>query len=103
MKIFIRMKKIILLFYFCAFMISGSAQDFFIDDGVLLRYTGQGGTVNIPDEVTKIAAYAFNDCTNVISVTIPNSVTEIGLGAFLLCIYNHRTTKTNQKYPSVNL
>ena len=23
--------------------------------------------------------------------------------AFLGCIYNHRTTKTNQKYPSVNL
>ena len=23
--------------------------------------------------------------------------------AFLFCIYNHRTTKTNQKYPSVNL
>ena len=23
--------------------------------------------------------------------------------SFLLCIYNHRTTKTNQKYPSVNL
>lgn len=22
---------------------------------------------------------------------------------FPLCIYNHRTTKTNQKYPSVNL
>ena len=22
---------------------------------------------------------------------------------FLHCIYNHRTTKTNQKYPSVNL
>lgn len=21
----------------------------------------------------------------------------------LYCIYNHRTTKTNQKYPSVNL
>ena len=21
----------------------------------------------------------------------------------LFCIYNHRTTKTNQKYPSVNL
>ena len=21
----------------------------------------------------------------------------------LICIYNHRTTKTNQKYPSVNL
>ena len=23
--------------------------------------------------------------------------------AFKICIYNHRTTKTNQKYPSVNL
>lgn len=22
---------------------------------------------------------------------------------FSICIYNHRTTKTNQKYPSVNL
>ncbi len=22
---------------------------------------------------------------------------------FAICIYNHRTTKTNQKYPSVNL
>ncbi len=21
----------------------------------------------------------------------------------IICIYNHRTTKTNQKYPSVNL
>ena len=23
--------------------------------------------------------------------------------SILFCIYNHRTTKTNQKYPSVNL
>ncbi len=35
--------------------------------------------------------------------TIPNSVITIGEGAFSGCIYNHRTTKTNQKYPSVNL
>ena len=35
--------------------------------------------------------------------TIPNSVTTIREGAFYGCIYNHRTTKTNQKYPSVNL
>ena len=25
------------------------------------------------------------------------------LFVFFVCIYNHRTTKTNQKYPSVNL
>lgn len=36
-------------------------------------------------------------------ITIPNSVTNIGEGAFSFSIYNHRTTKTNQKYPSVNL
>lgn len=24
-------------------------------------------------------------------------------GSLEICIYNHRTTKTNQKYPSVNL
>ena len=28
---------------------------------------------------------------------------KYGSDAFGLCIYNHRTTKTNQKYPSVNL
>lgn len=30
-------------------------------------------------------------------------MSESGSEIFLLCIYNHRTTKTNQKYPSVNL
>lgn len=33
--------------------------------------------------------------------TIKDDFTEI-LKEYL-CIYNHRTTKTNQKYPSVNL
>lgn len=27
----------------------------------------------------------------------------LGISAIVSCIYNHRTTKTNQKYPSVNL
>ncbi len=27
----------------------------------------------------------------------------IDISSFLYSIYNHRTTKTNQKYPSVNL
>ena len=27
----------------------------------------------------------------------------INIPSFGTCIYNHRTTKTNQKYPSVNL
>ena len=63
-------------------------------------------SVNIPNSVTTIGRYAFYNCkslTSVTSVTIPNSVTTIGYSAFGGCIYNHRTTKTNQKYPSVNL
>lgn len=36
-------------------------------------------------------------------IILPNTITEIEREAFSSCIYNHRTTKTNQKYPSVNL
>ena len=60
-------------------------------------------SVTIPNSVTTIKEYAFSNCSSLTSVTIPNSVTTIGDNAFNGCIYNHRTTKTNQKYPSVNL
>ena len=59
--------------------------------------------INIPNSVTTIGEYAFSDCDSLTSINIPNSVTTIGRGTFWNCIYNHRTTKTNQKYPSVNL
>ena len=45
----------------------------------------------------------FSDCTALTSIKIPASVKTIEEAAFKGCIYNHRTTKTNQKYPSVNL
>ena len=59
--------------------------------------------VSIPNSVKTIEFRAFEGCTGLKTVTIGNSVTTIGESAFYSCIYNHRTTKTNQKYPSVNL
>ena len=46
---------------------------------------------------------AFADCTSLTTILIPKNVKKIGFSTFANCIYNHRTTKTNQKYPSVNL
>ena len=60
-------------------------------------------SINISNNVTTIGEEAFSDCDSLTSINIPNSVTTIEDGAFKLCIYNHRTTKTNQKYPCVNL
>ena len=59
--------------------------------------------INIPEGVTSIGKWAFYECSSLTIINIPDSVTSIGDWAFVGCIYNHRTTKTNQKYPSVNL
>ena len=60
-------------------------------------------SITISNSVTSIGETAFRYCRSLKSVTISNSVTGICDCAFYGCIYNHRTTKTNQKYPSVNL
>lgn len=56
--------------------------EFLIVDNVLLSYLGDGGEVTIPDNVTAIAAYAFQGCADVTKVNIPESVTSIGDYAF---------------------
>lgn len=43
------------------------------------------GPVTIPNYVTKIGDYAFENCEGLTSVDIPNSVTEIGEYAFARC------------------
>lgn len=42
-------------------------------------------SVVIPNTITTIGAYVFNDCTGLTSITIPNSVTSIGEWAFGNC------------------
>ena len=42
-------------------------------------------SVTIPNSVTRIGDYAFSDCSDLSSVIIPNSVTSIGSDAFFDC------------------
>ncbi len=42
-------------------------------------------SVTIPNSVTSIGEYAFYNCSGLTSVTIPNSVTSIGYNAFADC------------------
>ena len=61
------------------------ASDFVIENGVLTKYTGEGGSVVIPDGVTSIGREAFENCKSLTGVTIPNGVTSIGDFAFYDC------------------
>jgi len=65
---------------------------YYISDSAatITKYTGAGGTVTIPSSiygfsVSTIAWAAFNGCTGLNGVNIPNSITTIGLGAFSGC------------------
>lgn len=59
-------------------------EDFLISDGCLFKYLGKSKEVIIPNDVKVIWAEAFRD-TDIEKVTIPNTVTEIGSGAFGYC------------------
>ncbi len=52
-------------------------------------------SITIPNSVTSIGDYAFDDCSGLTSVTIPNSVTTIGYDAFLGCSDLTRVTIPN--------
>ena len=55
-----------------------------IDDGALEDQT-QLTSVEIPDGVTEIGAWAFSGCTGLKTVSVPDSVTSVGICAFSDC------------------
>ena len=59
--------------------------DFRIEDNVLVEYTGKGGRVVIPEQVTKIGDNAFYGRSDVTEVVFHDGVTWIGYQAFLNC------------------
>jgi hypothetical protein len=90
LHVFRRLASRVLLVLLC---LSGVAKaDFTFDSatGTITGYTGAGGAVVIPASidgtpVTAIGENAFNRVYTITSVTIPNSVTSIGNGAFYNC------------------
>lgn len=67
--------------------LAGSGENDFliVGDGILLAYRGSDSRLVLPDTVKHIAPEVFAGNTGLISVTIPDSVIEIGEDAFLNC------------------
>lgn len=61
------------------------AEEFEINDTVLVKYNGNGGSIIIPKNVTRIDEYTFINCKTITNVTIPDGVTSIGTWAFWGC------------------
>lgn len=56
------------------------------ENGVMIKYVGEGGTVRVPQGVTKIADRAFWECESVTEVILAEGVKSIGKNAFWNCV-----------------
>jgi len=53
------------------------------------------GSVNLPDSVTSIDGYAFYGCSSLTNITIPDGVTSIGSSAFSRCPATRYASRNN--------
>ena len=60
---------------------------FLVKDGEIIAtaFASMQGDISIPDGVTAIGSYTFQNCTSLTSINIPDGVTSIGNGAFQRC------------------
>lgn len=59
--------------------------DFIVKNGVLIRYRGPGGDIQIPSGVKKIGRQAFAGCHTLTKVVLPEGVRQVGEKAFFDC------------------
>jgi hypothetical protein len=65
-------------------LVAKKNSDFVIKDGVLKSYRGQSKHVVIPEGVTSIGEYCFDE-SDIVTVKFPKSLTGIESGAFARC------------------
>ena len=68
-----------------ALTITGSGDMYWSGERPWEKVAGEITSVSLPDGLTSIGDYAFEDCSSLKSITIGNSVTSIGDGAFQSC------------------
>lgn len=73
----------------CGMCLTASAEEtekgvFEVDGTTLMKYTGPGGEVTVPDGIEVLGEWAF-DCANVTKVTLPETLKEIQSYCFFEC------------------
>lgn len=68
------------------FYVDGTEDEFYVEGGKLIAYQGAGGEVVIPEGISAIGYSAFQNCSAMTSIQIPDAVTEIRPYAFKNCI-----------------
>ena len=92
-----------LAFYGCEAL--ADEEHYVIVNGILFDFYGDGGSVTIPDGVTKIGYQAFEFWEDLTRVTIPTSVTVVGDMAFhaCSCLREIRYAGTAEQWDAVDI